>query len=162
MSRDWNVWKTIKLGTGIKDGAGLRKAIEASGMKISKDAIALMFHEDFTVSPEVVEVDLVRLSVADLGFEPDEDYHVICDAARGSGLQLCPAEVGPQLRLQYTDQPYPNRVTVAMRAIPDLRGALCTFCVLSAASGLHLYVDYGEPDDYFWDCDEFVFVLPRK
>src|SRR5262249_36277463 len=57
----------------------------------------------FGMSKTTAQAHLVVLSVAELGFgdgAPLADVHA---RARHLGLELCAAEVGPQLRLQYLD-----------------------------------------------------------
>jgi len=51
------------------------------------------------------DVELVLLSAADLGVESESSLADVYKRARQVGLELCPAEVGPQLRLDYRNQP---------------------------------------------------------
>jgi hypothetical protein len=54
------------------------------------------------------DVELAVLSAAELGVESDESsLSDVYERARQAGLELCPAEVGPQLRLDYIA---PNRL----------------------------------------------------
>ena len=46
-------------------------------------------------------------------------YDRICTCAIEIGLELCPVEVGPQLRLQYPIQPCSEQLTIATEAIRD-------------------------------------------
>src|SRR5262249_4582703 len=51
-------------------------------------------------------VELTVLSAAELGVKADESsLSDVYERARQAGLELCPAEVGPQLRLDYRNQP---------------------------------------------------------
>ena len=61
---------------------------------------------DFIVSNTRTQVTLVNISVADLGFKGGASYPDIYKRAQELGLQLAPAEVGPQLRLQYLEPSY--------------------------------------------------------
>ncbi|KKQ96707.1 MAG: hypothetical protein UT22_C0025G0001, partial [Parcubacteria group bacterium GW2011_GWC2_39_11] len=74
------------------------------------------------------------------------------------GLDLCPAEVGPQLRLQYKDQPEEEHLIVAMNPIADSDGALELFLVERDDSGLWLDSYYDDPG-YIWHAgSRFVFA----
>ena len=59
------------------------------------------------------------VSVSELGFYRSAKYKDLCAKALELGLQLCPAEVGPALRLSYKDQPGGERLRIAMKAITD-------------------------------------------
>lgn len=63
------------------------------------------------------QMDIIILTVADLGFSQGATTKQIYARAKKLGLELCPAEVGPRLSLQYKDQPNGLHVTIAMKAI---------------------------------------------
>jgi hypothetical protein len=162
-SAEFTVWKTITLGNGIKDADGMRQAMKDNGMRISEWASTIMAQNEFIISPDSVEVDLVRMSVAKVGFKDCAHYNRICKVAQMRGLHLCPAEVGPQLRLQYTDQPTDEWVVVAMKAIDGSDGDPSIFIVAQDVSSLWLYADCDIPQGIFRDDSlEFVFVRPRN
>lgn len=86
----------------------------------------------------------------------------IYQKAKKQGLQLCPAEVGPQLRLQYADQPAGEWLVIAMEPIKDSVGGLSVFFV--GHGGVDRWLDAydGEPD-YVWHADgRFVFVRRKS
>ncbi len=157
-------WKQIKLGIGLGTADGFRKAIINSGLRISDWAIDMLANKAFTAAIKEQEIDLVVMSVKELGFKRITRYHQICARAKELGLELCPAEVGPQLRLQYLDQPKNEWLVIAMmEGIRDSSGhGLFTFCVGHNQDGRWLRVEHGYYD-CAWDLNEqFVFVLPRK
>ena len=79
------------------------------------------------------------------------------------GLELCPAEVGPQLRLQYLDQPKDDAFLIAIEPISDSDGLLSIFSIERGDSGrLGLLVNNGNPSCFWSGSQKFVFVRPRK
>ncbi|MEK7498721.1 MAG: DUF4114 domain-containing protein, partial [Patescibacteria group bacterium] len=71
------------------------------------------------LSPTQVDVELVKITPVDLGFKDGVAYGDILNRALGLGLSIAPAEVGPQLRLQYQDQPFNEDIYIAMDPIID-------------------------------------------
>ncbi|MDO8664011.1 MAG: hypothetical protein Q7K44_00445, partial [Candidatus Liptonbacteria bacterium] len=116
------LWKTIKLDTGLKTADDFRKALKQSGCKIGNWGNDILGNPAFTVSDTETEVDLVNVSVAELGFKNGAPRKDIYERAVSLGLELCPNEVGPQLRLQYTDQPKGEWLRIAMEPITGSDG----------------------------------------
>lgn len=157
-SLNWSAWKTIKLGTGLKSADDFRKAITASGMKIGDWANDILGKPEFTAISQETELGLVVVSVAELGFKKGATREQIYNRAKERGLELCPAEVGPQLRLQYVDQPLNDRLVIGMEPIRHSDGFLYVFNVARHDAALWLHSDYDYPD-YVWDSGtRFVFV----
>ena len=74
------------------------------------------------------------------------------------GLELCPNEVGPQLRLQYTDQPNGEWLLIAMEPIIGSSGNRGLFRVKQLAyGGQYLNGSYGNPDNVWHADTRFVF-----
>ena len=167
-------WKTIVLGmAGLRTGQELIKAMEDRRMEVRHFAKGIILNPHFKIAIEETMVNLVAVSVAELGFYKVDEARGIIGAtgrqiyarAKELGLQLCPAEVGPQLRLQYPEQSGREWLIVAMEPFIDLfslpwlfrvehdkeRGeeirSLCTFCGR---------LDSLCPADF-----RFVFVLPH-
>jgi hypothetical protein len=161
--RVWGVWKTIKLGTGgLKNADDFRKALKKANCGIGDRGNDILGKPAFTVDDTKKEVELVNVSVAELGFKEGARYADICKRANELGLDLCPAEVGPQLRLQYKDQPKGEWLLVAMEAITSSRGDLDVFCVVRNGGGERwLDADYGNSDCFCFANHRFVF-LRRK
>ena len=152
------VWKTIKLGTGLKTAKDFRKALKKSGNRIGDWGDDILGQPAFTVSKSEVEVDLVNISVAELGFKDGATRKDIYDRASELGLQLCPAEVGPQLRIQYADQPKGEWLRIAMEPIADSDGLLNVFDVAYGRDGRWLGGSHGRPDDFWGGDNRFVFL----
>lgn len=148
------VWKTVKLGI-CKTPSEYRKAFKKAGMRIGNWGDDIL--DRITCSKEEIDLDLVVMTVGDLGFKDGAKYSDICAKAQELGLELCPAEVGPALRLQYGDQPSGRWLRIAMEAITDRDGRLYIFLVEHDDDGLWLRGYNGHPD-YFWHADHrFVF-----
>lgn len=169
------VWKTIKIGT-LKTAVDFRKALKKSGIWTNFWAMYMLRKPGFTTSEAEMELDLVVVTVADLMFgsgmwreftlSSGAHHRDIIAKALELGLELCPAEVGPQLRLQYTDQPKGEQLIIGMESITGSDGYSRVFHVNHDKDG-HWSVGrllFGalSRDDYFWDRHyKFVFVRPR-
>lgn len=157
---DLPTWKTIKLGTGLHTADDFRKAFKDRHFKISKwlNLNDLLDKPEFTVATRETDVDLVRVTVSELGFPDEATRKDIYDRARGVGFELCPPEVGPQLRLQYTDQPKPECLLVGMQPIIDWAHNSHIFSVEHDDGGQCLCGSFGdEAATWFGNCC-FVFV----
>ncbi len=158
----WKTWKKIKLGTGLKDADDFRKALKKADCNIGDWGNDILGKPAFTVSPEETEVELVVVSVAELGFKEGATCADIYKRAQELGLDLCPNEVGPQLRLQYKDQPKGEWLLIGMEPITGSDGHLFVFSVGRHDGGRQwLDGDYGKPD-FFWYAGYRWVFLRRK
>lgn len=153
-------WKTIKLGT-LKNVGAIRKALKEQGYSVGDLASDILGKPAFTVSPTETQLDLVVVSGRDLGFKNSVTCKEIYDRALEQGLALCPNEVGPQLRLQYAEQPQGEWLLVAMEPITDSDGGLRVFDVECHSGGRWLYGSLGEPGSV-WDADRRWVFVRRK
>jgi hypothetical protein len=104
-TNNWPVWMTVKLGTpGLKTADDFRKALIKAGWDIDPSANYILGQPAFTVSNEEKELELVEVSAAELGFKNGATRADIYRRALELGLDLCPAEVGPQAVLQFGSQ----------------------------------------------------------
>ena len=157
------VQKEIKLGTGPKTADEFEAAMVAKGYQVSSWSKDMMKQSAFKVSPEQKDTDLVFVSVESLGFPDGAEYQDIQKRAVELALELAPAEVGPQLRLQYDDQPNGEWLRVGMEAITDSVGDRSVFRVVCRVGGkAWLGNDGGFPGDLWRANYRFVFVRPRK
>ena len=115
---EFKVWKTLKLHPGI-DADAYRKAIKGKKMRIGDYANDILGKPAFSVVTEKTDVNLVVVSVADLGFKDGATLKDIYATAKKRGLELCLSEVGPQLRLQYKDQPKDEWLVIGMEPITE-------------------------------------------
>lgn len=158
----FKAWKTIKLGTGLKTAEDFRRALHDGGFGLTDWASDILGKPAFVAATEETEIDLVRVMVAELGFKEGARCDQIYERAKELGLELCPPEVGPQLRLQYQDQPNGEWVLVGMEPIRASDGRPDVFDVGRGGSDFWLSDYWNDPDDV-WDPDrQWVFVCPRK
>ena len=157
----FKTWKTIKLGT-FKNVDEIRKALKAKENFISDWANDILGEPAFKVSETEQDVELVNVSVEELGFKNSARYADICKRALELGLDLCPAEVGPQLRLQFKDQPKGTYVVVAMEAITDSDGNLFVFFVKRVDDGERYLSANSGYADLVWNAHYRFVFLRRK
>jgi hypothetical protein len=139
----------------------LIKELKAKKINISVDAKQMIDNKDFTTSKKQEHLNLIRLTVKDLGFSNSATTQEIYHRAEELDLELCPAETGPNLRLNYLDQPSGEYFRIAMKQI-DALGFSCVFSLFRIADGLWLYDDWAPPSNR-WGADvEFVFRLRKK
>ena len=161
-SLETSIWKTITVG-GSKGANALRDAMDAAPCRIliGDDADEILGRPAFPFIKSPVELDLVVLSVFELGFSDRASLHDIYARAVAQGFELCPAEVGPALRLNYLDQPLGEFLHIAMRPVARYTGELVDFSVGNAGAGLILIGGDGHPDVLLSGAERFVFIRPR-
>ncbi|MCX6760370.1 MAG: hypothetical protein NTW46_03450 [Candidatus Nealsonbacteria bacterium] len=157
-----DVWKTIKLGTGLKTADDFRASLKGNGFSIGDWANDILGKPEFVVATEEKEVDLVKVTVAELGFNKGARRDQIYERARELGLEPCPSEVGPQLRLQYKDQPNNEWILIGMDPICHSDGGLRVFSVERDDSVRWLYGHYDGPGSVWGPGFRWAFVRPRK
>lgn len=114
MAHAFQPWKAIGLGT--HDQQSLLRALVA-GYEINQwDRVTVA---KIPLAPKPWQVSLTRVTVRELGFPDGTSRRKVYTRARHRGLELCPAEVGPQLRLQHPDQPEGECLHIAMKPIKD-------------------------------------------
>ncbi len=150
-------WKTIKLGT-FKSADHFFTALNKNDNLIGERASEILSKPAFTVAHKETEVHLVIVSAADLGFGDGADYEHICARGTELGLALCPAEVGPQLRLQYNEQLYDECLRIAMEGITDSDGDSWIFTVALAGNRSWLLTTFASPHCFWYGPCRFVFI----
>ncbi|MDP1719212.1 MAG: hypothetical protein Q8L24_02185 [bacterium] len=109
-----------------------------------------------------MKIDLVMATPAELGFPKGDEYRRVCVGAKEFGLDRCPAEVGPQLRLQYQSQSVMKRILIAMEPITVSRGYYPdVFCVDRLGDELWLAADYGDIGQFLGPGCRLVFVRSK-
>jgi hypothetical protein len=156
-------WKTVTVGT-YKGVDAVRAAVDAAPCPIVLGdwADEILGRPTFPFSRKPTELDLVLVSVADLGFgEQGAALRDIYARALASGLELCPAEAGPALRLSYLDQPAGEFLHLAMRPIARYSGELVDFILGNGGTELMLIGGDARPETTLPGIVRLVFVRPR-
>lgn len=148
---------TVKIGTH-KTIKSLREDLEKNNCKISSFAEGIVSKVTLAKKPETLNLEV--WSGEELGLEDRATTSDIYAAAKKQGLEPCPAEVGPQLRLQYLDQPKYEYLLVGMELLTDSDGFLRLFYIAHDVDGLWLYGSFGRAD-YQW-CASYRWCFVRK
>ncbi len=142
----------------IEIGGKTKKQLETELIQnhiiIDNSAEFIMYNKDFTMNKERKPIDLVRLTVRDLGFENGTTIEQICQKAQELGLDLVPAEVGPHYCLQHLDQSVHQGTFICMKQFSDVDGCLPMFNVERGGNlwmiGLWLKPTYKKDPDSSW------------
>ena len=97
---------TVPLGTH-EDGEALLDSLTKNRFRVSKWSMQVLTHRNFPVEKEERQVDVIVISLLEMGFLHDELVSLDTIIKRGKklGFDVCTPELAAQLRLQYTDQP---------------------------------------------------------
>ena len=97
---------TITLGAH-RSGADLLDTLLEEKFRISLWSMQALENPDFPVAAEEITVDIVVVSMLEMGFVEGElaTLDTIYDRAKQMGLEMCPVETAAQLRLRFLDQP---------------------------------------------------------
>lgn len=154
----FQVWKSVRIGD-YKSVADLRKALKHGGFQISDWASSIL--DRTPLASQATTVDLAKVTVAELGFQNGATTAEIYARARERGLELCPAEVGPVLRMAYNDQAVSEWLAIGMEQIAGPDGRPRVFSVKHDEDGLWLDHYRVWPDDGWGPGIGFVFRLRK-
>ncbi len=146
MSRHcWKVWRTIELGvckTPAQYLAELEREATVVGLQSFVQNRPLVFGRIKARSIPLVRIPHVALWKQRQRYERD-----LVGNLRKLGLTTCPAEVGPALRLAYSDQPNPESLSIPVM-ISTTEGMICyEYLVENDAEGVsigHYYRNFAE------------------
>jgi hypothetical protein len=132
--------------------------LDAAGCGIGGSAEEILARPAFTVSATKTNVELIAVSAAELGFQTDTaSLADIYARARQLGFGLAAAEVAPQLRLQYLDQPM-GEFLIGMEPIKTWKGDPVILTVVNGGAGLVLIGQDGSADAEIPAASRFLFV----
>jgi hypothetical protein len=155
------VWRTITVGT-FANSFALLNALDAAGCGIGGSAEEILARPAFTVTPTKTNVELFAVSAAELGFQTDTaPLADIYARAQQLGFGLAAAEVAPQLRLQYFDQPM-GEFLIGMVPIKTWKGEPVILTVANGGAGLVLIGRDGSADAEIPVASRFLFVRSNE
>ncbi len=146
---------------GGKTAEQLVRELERAGINISDYARSMLESREFVAGKNREAATLIRLTVGDLGFRTNATTDQIYERAKTLGLELCPADTGPNYRLQYLNQPLGEDTYVAMKPITGRGGYPSVFNVDHNDDGLWLDYYWTEPDFECYPVNQFVFRLRK-
>jgi hypothetical protein len=158
----FQIWRTATLGS-YKGVDAYRDALDIAKIKIGDSADEILGRPAFPYARTKTGVELAVFSAADLGVESDQvSLAEVYRRARQAGLELCPAEVGPQLRLDYRNQPLGEALDIAMEPVATYGGEPTILTLANWGTGLLLIGRDGRPESTVFRKSRFVFALPSK
>lgn len=156
------VWRKISVGT-FSNSFALRNALSAKGCAVGGLAGEILARPAFTLSGTKTFIELFAVSAAELGFETaTTSLGQIYTRARQLGFELAAAEIAPQLRLQYLDQPIGEFLIIGMEPINTWQGEPVILTVANGGAGLILIGQGGRLDAQMSITSRFLFVQANK
>jgi hypothetical protein len=156
----FQIWRKIALGT-YKGVDAYRRALDSAGIKIGDAADEILGRPAFSYGT-MTDVEIVLVSAADLGVETESSLADVYKRARQVGLELCPAEVGPQLRLHYRNQLLGEALEIAMEPVATYSGDPTILTLVNWGTGLALISRDGRSESMVSPTSRFVFALPTS
>ncbi len=148
---------TLETDPNINSPVKAKQALKDKNIYLSEWGKDILEKTEFSQTPEVY--NLVRFTVEQLGLKQGATTDKIYKRAKELVLELCPAEVGPQLRLKYTGR---ELFWIAMKQISDLYGYPRMFR-LHGDDAMLLLSGYQANPNNRWDTDdEFVFRFHKE
>ena len=141
------VWRSVITGTKMNLGeviAGL------SARDYSMSFWALELFRRMPFARVATRLNLAKVTSFDLGFKGSATTEEIFARAHERGFGFCPAEVGPALREQYSDQPMDEHLRIGMEPIDVFGDNPRVFSVSHDGGGCWLGTDLARPA-CFWD-----------
>lgn len=138
-------------------------ALQQRGVRLNEYARILFADDAFATSAELREVRLAVISLPDIGLPEGGVFDDVVAHAASAGLEPCPLEIAPHLRLHLRDQPEGQYLTVAsLKLRPD--GSVPNGLYLRKLDGRLWLRGYesGPENIYPPDFTDFVFSYPEN
>lgn len=151
--------RELRVG-GVSKDALLRRLDEHS-VSLNDYARALFADDGFKTSSRARVVRVAFTSLPEMGLPDGGTFDEILRRAAEVGLEPCPLEVAPHLRLDYLDQPVGPYLTVASRRLRPDPSTPNGFYLRRREDGLWLRGYRASPDHvYAADFRDFAFLHP--
>lgn len=111
------ITRTIEIGGLTK--LQLIQKLQQHSISLNEYAERLLSNDKFTTSKTKYTLKTVELSIRNLGFPEGATMPQIFKRASELGLDLCPLEVGPHLRLDYLNQSEGNTGNLSQQQAPS-------------------------------------------
>lgn len=158
---DSDAWKTITVGS-YRSTIALRDALIARGVHVGNLAGQMLRLPTFKLTSAPARIDLSLITVSQLvPGSGRASFAAVHAHAIEAGFDLCPAEAGPQLRLQYPEQRLGEYLVIGMEALPTADGSDACFVVGNGGAGPIIVGRSAGPDEMVASRSRFVFVLHR-
>ncbi|WP_342538404.1 MULTISPECIES: helicase [unclassified Sporosarcina] len=161
-----SITRTVEVGGLTK--SQLMQKMQQHSILMNELGEKLFTDDYFTTSAKTFSLETVELTIRDLGLPKGDTLTKIYERANHLGLELCPLELGPYLRLGYLDQPEgkssqqhqaPNgSITVSSETLNNEENFPKGFYLRRIKGDLWLR-GYIADEQHVWDPDDhFVFV----
>lgn len=149
--------QTLETDQSINSPEKAENALQKKNMYLPDWGKDILYETEFSKESQTYE--LARFTVEQLGFPRGATTDEIYKRAEELGLELCPAEVGPHLRLQYSGKDW---MRIAMKQITDHYGSPSVFYLGWESDRLRLSAGNVEPWLEWRSDSEFVFRLHKR
>jgi hypothetical protein len=146
---------------GGKTKEQLQQEMLAHSKTIGSDVKDMMQSPDFTTQADAEVGNFILLRVRDLGFAKRPTTDQLYQRAHELGLDLCPAETGPNFPLQYAGELRNKWVHIAMKPIAYRDSNSAIFRVNHEEEGLWMLEDQVESEQTWYLESPFLFRLPK-
>lgn len=152
-------WKTVKLGAWTTRKSSF-KTIAVAGVLLS--GYAWPFLKKLPFSEVEGEIQLVRLTVRELGFNQPVSRETIYTRAEDLSLETVPVEAVLQLSLQYPEQPMGECLLMAMEPVMGADGEFHILCLARNEKGRWLGLNNRNVSGYSHPNTCWVFGIRKK
>lgn len=153
------ITRTVTLG-GLSKREILRQ-FETHSISMNAKGLRLLEELSYSDTDPPRDIETVEVTVAQLGFPDGATRPQLFLAAAALGLELCPLELGPLLRLHYLDQPEGFWITIASHN-PSDEVFPSGYYLRRLPDGLWLR-GYSADDEWLWKAEEhFIFCVSSQ
>lgn len=162
----------IRIKIRVTTTKKLLEELDAKNIDVSSIGRSLFTEKSFATTNKMGEFDLVKVSLKELGFKKDaraDEFTTTKFCAEwsekyldGYVIELCEPGDGPELRLQYWDQPKGEVLLMAMCPITAGDGDPGMFHILRSDDGVRqLHLPWAWPQTY-WGLSTVIVFRLRK